>query len=300
MNNQPLLEDLRLFCTVARKHSFAASALELGVSNAYVSKRIGLLEAALQAKLLHRTTRNVSLTEHGDIVYQWAQRIVEDVHQMSEALSTAKVSPRGLLRVCTSSGFGRNRISPAISALALHYPSLEIRLELLDRPVDLIGEGFHLDIRIGEVHEPNLIARRIASNARVLCAAPSYLRRHGTPQALADLAKHRCIVIRERDQEFGRWKLQGPNGVQTVRVGGPLSANNGEIVHRWALDGHGIILRSLWDVGPSLANGSLVRVLPQYEQEAHAWAVYPSRLSDSAKLRVCVQFLEEWLNKNSP
>lgn len=300
MNNQPLLEDLRLFCTVARKHSFAASALELGVSNAYVSKRIGLLEAALQAKLLHRTTRNVSLTEHGDIVYQWAQRIVEDVQQMSEALSTAKASPRGLLRVCTSSGFGRNRISPAISALALHYPSLEIRLELLDRPVDLIGEGFHLDIRIGEVHEPNLIARRIASNARVLCAAPSYLRRHGTPQALADLAKHRCIVIRERDQEFGRWKLQGPNGVQTVRVGGPLSANNGEVVHRWALDGHGIILRSLWDVGPSLANGSLVRVLPQYEQEAHAWAVYPSRLSDSAKLRVCVQFLEEWLNKNSP
>ncbi|WP_020693859.1 LysR family transcriptional regulator [Noviherbaspirillum massiliense] len=297
MNNRPLLEDLRLFCIVVRKQSFAASALELGVSKAFVSKRIALLEASLQVKLLHRTTRSVSLTENGDIVQQWAQRILEDVDQMAEAVSSAKLTPRGLLRVCTSSGFGRNRVSPAISAFALKYPSLEIQLELLDRPVDLIGEGFHLDIRIGEVHESNLIAKRIAPNARVLCASPAYLKKHGTPKALADLVSHRCIVIRERDQDFGRWKLSGPDGTETVRVGGPLSANNGELVHRWAIDGHGIILRSIWDVGPSLENGDLVRVLPQYRQEADVWAVYPSRLSSSAKVRVCVQFLEQWLNK---
>lgn len=293
MNNPPLLEDLRLFCTVVRKLSFSASAQELGVSNAFVSKRIALLEAALQVKLLHRTTRSIALTEHGDIVHQWAQRILEDVDQMADAVSSSELVPRGLLRVCTSSGFGRNRVGPAISALALRYPSLQVRLELLDRPVDVLGEGFDLDIRVGEVNEPNLIAKRIAGNARILCASPAYLKQHGAPATLAELTQHRCIVIRERDQVFGSWKLQGPNGSETARVTGPLSANNGELVHQWALDGHGILLRSEWDVGPSIASGALLRVLPAYRQAADVWAVYPSRLSSSAKVRVCVQFLEE-------
>jgi LysR family transcriptional activator of dmlA len=297
VNNKPLLEDLRLFCTVVRKRSFVASAQELGVSKALVSKRIALLEAALDVRLLHRTTRSVSTTESGDIVHQWAQRILEDVDQMSEAVSVAKLSPRGRLRICTSSGFGRNRLAPAISALARCYPFLEIQLELVDRRVDLVGEGFDLDIRIGEVHEPDLIARRIARNARILCAAPSYLKQHGEPTVLSELVQHQCIVIRERDQDAIGWKLTGPQGKETVRVKGALSTNNGEVVHEWAIDGHGIILRSIWDVGPSLKNGRLVRVLPEYQQDADVWAVYSSRLSGSAKVRVCVEFFEEWLNQ---
>ncbi|HJW24324.1 MAG TPA: LysR family transcriptional regulator [Rhodocyclaceae bacterium] len=297
MNNKPLLEDLRLYCAVVRNHGFAACARDQGMSKAFVSKRINLLEEALQVKLLHRTTRSVTVTEQGDIVHQWAQRILEDVDQMTEAVSTARAAPSGLLRLCTSSGFGRNRVAPALSALALRYPDLEIQLELLDRPVDLVGEGFQLDIRVGAVREPNLITRRIAGNRRVLCASPAYLARWGTPATLEELARHRCIVIRERDQDFGRWSLKGPDGLETVKINGPLSANNGEIVHRWAIDGHGIILRSIWDVGPSMESGELVRVLPEYAQEADVWAVYPSRLSTSAKVRVCVEFLEEWLNR---
>jgi LysR family transcriptional regulator, transcriptional activator for dmlA len=297
VNNKPLLDDLQLFCTIVRHGSFAATARERGVSNAYVSKRIAILEASLQTRLLHRTTRRVSLTEQGDIVHQWAQRILEDVEQMGEAVSSARSEPDGLLRICTSSGFGRNRVGPALSALAQRYPALEIELELLDRPVNLIDEGFHLDIRIGAVSEPNVISRRIARNRRVLCAAPDYLARHGTPQKLADLAGHRCIVIRERDFQFGQWTLHGPQGVEAVRIGGPLSANNGEIVHQWAIAGHGIILRSLWDVGPSIARGDLVHLLPDYAQEVDVWAVTPSRLSTSAKLRVCVEFLEQWLGQ---
>lgn len=297
MNNKPLLDDLQLFCTVVKKSSFAASARELGVSNAYVSKRIALLEDSLQARLLHRTTRRVSLTEQGDIVHQWAQRILDDVDQMGEAVSTARAEPSGLLRLCTSSGFGRNKIGPALSALALRYPALEIELELLDRPVDLIGEGFHLDIRIGAVTEPNLISRRLGRNRRVLCAAPAYLARHGTPRRLTELSDHRCIVIRERDFQFGQWTLHGPQGPEVVKIGGPLSVNNGEIAHQWAIAGHGIILRSLWDVGPSLARGDLIHLLPDYAQEVDVWAVSSSRLSTSAKVRVCVEFLEEWLNR---
>jgi len=139
VNNKPLLEDLRLFCTVVRRRGFAASARELGVSNALISKRIAILEGVLQVKLLYRTTRSVSLTEQGDIVYQRAQRILDEVDRMSEDVSHVKASLSGKLRLCTSSGFGRNRLAPAISEFALRYPMLEIQLELIDRPFDLAG-----------------------------------------------------------------------------------------------------------------------------------------------------------------
>jgi len=294
VNIKPQLEDLRLFCVVARNRSFAETARELGISKAVVSKRIALLEAAVEEKLFHRTTRNVSLTAQGEIVHQWAQRILEDVDLMGEAISREKAAPSGLLRICSSTGFGRSRLAPALSELARRFPQLEIQLELFDRPVDLVEEGFQLDIRIGHVHEGNVIKRRIARNRRVLCSSPAYLDRHGEPQSLADLQAHRCIPIRERDQDFGRWELQGAEGVVAIKVSGPLSANNGEIVRQWAIDGHGIILRSTWDVSREIEAGLLVPVLAQYFQPADVWAVYPSRLSVSAKVKVCVEFLAEW------
>ena len=294
MNVKPQLEDLRLFCVVVRNRSFAATSRELGLSKAAVSKRIALLEEALHERLLHRTTRSISLTAQGEIVHQWAQRILEDVDLMGDALSQEKAAPRGLLRICSSTGFGRSRLAPALSELATDYPGLEIQVELLDRAVDLIEEGFQLDIRVGQVREGNVITRRIAQNRRILCASPAYLARFGNPRSLDELKGHRCIAIRERDQDFGRWELSGPAGSASIKVSGPLSANNGEIVRQWAVDGHGIILRSSWDVGSGIADGMLVHVLPEYFQQADVWAVYPSRLSVSAKVKVCVEFLAEW------
>lgn len=294
MNIKPQLEDLRLFCVVARNRSFAATARELGLSKAVVSKRIALLEAAVMEQLFHRTTRSVQLTAQGEIVHLWAQRILEDVDLMGEAISREKAAPSGLLRICSSTGFGRNRLAPALSELARRFPQLEIQVELFDRPVDLVDEGFQLDIRIGAVREGNVIKRQIARNRRVLCASPAYLERFGTPQSLADLQDHRCIPIRERDQDFGHWELTGPEGLVAIKVSGPLSANNGEIVRQWAIDGHGIILRSTWDVSREIESGVLIPVLPEYFQQADVWAVYPSRLSVSAKVKVCVEFLEQW------
>ncbi|MDD5167931.1 MAG: LysR substrate-binding domain-containing protein [Syntrophales bacterium] len=296
MNNLPQLEDMRLFCAVVRNRSFIATASELGVSPAFVTKRIALLEGVLQVRLLHRTTRRVSVTEDGETVYRWAQRIIEDAEQMVESVTTSKIIPRGLLRISTSAGFGRKRVAPALSELAVLYPSLRIQLEILTRPVDLIGEGFDLDIRIGGESEPNLMVKRIAANARILCAAPAYLERRGMPTSVFDLEQHDCIVIRERDQSFGVWRLNGPTGTETVRVSGSLSCNNGEIVHRWAVDGHGILLRSIWDVDSDLREGRLTRVLPEYHQEADICAIYPLRLAESAKVRVCVEFLQERLS----
>lgn len=298
MNQKPQLEDLGLFCVVARNRSFAETARQLGVSKAVVSKRIAVLEAAVKEKLFHRTTRNVSLTTQGEVVHHWAQRILEDVDLMGEAVSREKAAPTGVLRICSSTGFGRNRLAPALSALAWRYPQLEIQVELLDRAVDLIEEGFQLDIRVGQVRERWVIKRRIAPNRRVLCASPAYLERFGVPRSLDDLDVHHCIPIRERDQDFGRWELEGPDGPVVLKVKGLLSANNGEIVRQWAIDGHGIILRSTWDVRREIEAGLLVPVLPDYSQHADVWAVFPSRLSVSAKVRVCVEFLEDWFARS--
>ena len=295
MHNPPALSDLRLVCEVKRQGSLAAAATALGASPSFVSKRLSLLEALLGTRLLHRTTRRIAFTDDGLTVHRWAQRILADLDDMAQELSIAGGVPSGSLRVSTSPGFGRKHVAPALSAFAASYPEVEVRLEIQDRPVDPVAEGIDVDIRVGGLREPHLYAQHLAANRRVLCAAPSYLARHGRPRTLADLASHRCLVIRERDQAFGVWRLTGPGGPETVKVPSSLSANDGQIIHRWALDGHGLMLRSLWDVGEALAAGQLVRVLEEYGQEADVWAVYPTRLSRSPKVRVLVRFLAERL-----
>ena len=289
----PLPEDLRVLLTVIRKNGFAAAADELGLSPAYVSKRIQILETTLGTRLLHRTSRRVSLTEDGERVQRWALRILDDFQQLHDELSDAHDSPRGRLHICSSFGFGRNHVAPAVSLLAERYPELQIRLDLFDRVVDIINEGFDLEIRVGDDIPGQHIGRRLVSNRRVLCAAPNYLQRRGTPLTLEDLQQHDCLVIKERDNAFGIWNLDREGGQESVRVSGPLSSNNGEIVLQWALDGRGVLLRSLWDVKPLQEQGLLVQVLEDYGQSANVWAVYPTRLANSGKLRACVEFLQE-------
>ncbi|NVZ23920.1 LysR family transcriptional regulator [Pseudomonas gingeri] len=294
----PLPEDLRVFLTVIRKAGFAAAADELGLSPAYVSKRIQILETTLATRLLHRTSRRIALTEDGERVQRWAVRILEDFQQLNDELSEAHDSPSGRLHLCSSFGFGRNHVAPALSLLAERYPDLEIRLDLFDRVVDIVSEGFDLEIRVGDDIPGQHIGRRLVSNRRVLCAAPAYLERRGTPLQLVDLEQHDCLVLKERDNAFGIWNLersdrQSNDSQDSVRVSGPLSSNSGEIVLQWALDGRGILLRSLWDVKPLLEQGRLVQVLHDYTQSANVWAVYPTRLAYSGKLRVCVEFLQE-------
>ncbi|VVQ16961.1 LysR substrate-binding domain-containing protein [Pseudomonas fluorescens] len=288
----PLPEDLRVLLTVIRKNGFAAAADELGLSPAYVSKRIQILETTLGTRLLHRTSRRVALTEDGERVQRWALRILDDFQQLHDELSDAHDTPRGRLHLCSSFGFGRNHVAPAVSLLAERYPELEIRLDLFDRVVDIINEGFDLEIRVGDDLPGQHIGRRLVSNRRVLCAAPGYLQRRGTPQTLDELQQHDCLVIKERDNAFGIWNLDRDGGQESVRVSGPLSSNNGEIVLQWALDGRGVLLRSLWDVKPLLEQGRLVQVLEDYSQSANVWAVYPTRLAHSGKLRACVEFLQ--------
>jgi LysR family transcriptional regulator, transcriptional activator for dmlA len=290
---RPEIDDLRVFCAVVQKSSFRAAAIALCGSAAYVSKRVSVLEAGLGTRLLHRSTRRVAMTEAGERVHVWALKILQDVDHLLEDVSTARHIPRGTLRVSASFGFGRNFVAPALADFSSQYPQLNVRLELLDRLVDVADEGVDLDVRIGDAIAGHLIAKRLASNHRVLCASPAYVGRYGMPRDVCGLASHVCLAIKERDRPFGVWHLDVQGETVSVKIAGPLSTNHGEVAVQWALAGRGIVLRSVWEAQPLLESGQLVRVLPGVTQPANVWAVYPERLAQSAKVRVCVDFLEK-------
>lgn len=276
-----------------RRANFSAAAKDLGVSPSFITKRVKILEAKLGAQLFHRSTRKVHLSEDGERTYVWAQRILDGVDGLMDDLREKRRAPRGVLRICSSFGFGRNVVGPILVGLARAYPSLEIRFEVFDRLVDVGADGFDLDIRVGDEIAPHHIAMRLASNQRILCASPGYLKRNGTPKLLAELTDHSCVVIRERDHPFGVWKLTAGTKEFSVRVRGPMSTNNGEIAVQWATNDMGIVLRSIWDVHELLRKGELQQILPKYTQAANIWAVFPTRLETSAKVRVAT----EWIGK---
>lgn len=295
MSQLPPLEDFRVFVTAARLGGFSAAADQLVVSPAYISKRIGLLEERLGVKLFMRASRSVCLTLEGKIALEWAERLLETHDQLRAELNREQELPRGRLRVVTSTGFGMHCIAPIMSDLAFRYPDLQIDLELLDRPVDLVSEGFDLEIRIGGVLPEQMIAKRLANNQRILCAAPSYLEKHGFPTFLEDLKRHQCIGIRERDQSYGIWRLAKEDEVYSIPLTAEMMTNNGAVAKQWCLKGHGIMLRSIWNVQEELIKEDLVRVLPSYGQQADIHVIYSARLETSAKLRACVMQLEQSL-----
>jgi LysR family transcriptional activator of dmlA len=297
MTNGWDLSDLRVFCTVARRSSFVGAATELGISPAYVSKQVREFETALGATLFHRTTRRVVITEAGETAYAWARRVLEAADTLNQEVTGSRKSLSGIFRVSTSLRLGRSHVSPILGLLSKRHSELEVWLELVDRRVDLLAEGFDADIRMGEVSEPHLVAHQIATNVRALCAAPSYLKKRGHPKSLADLARHDCLLYRERHQTFGVWRMNGPHGPESVKVAGPMGSNHSDIVRNWALEGRGITLLAGWDIAEQLRDGTMERVLPGYNQPANVWAVTPARLDNSVKLRVCVEFLVRHLQR---
>jgi LysR family transcriptional activator of dmlA len=297
VNNRFSIEDLQVFSEVVRTLNFSQAAQRLGVSPAFISKRIQVLEAQLECKLFHRSTRQVSLTEQGEQVYELGRSILDKVSELHEELGVKRNEPRGVLRVSTSFGFGRRVVGESLAEFSRKYPEIEVRLDVLDHLLDLAQNKIDLDVRIGDVISPHYIAKRLARNYRILCAAPSYLERCGTPTDLNELAQHNCLIIKERDHPVGLWKLTRRGRNYNVKVKGSLVTNNGEIAVAWALAGHGIMLRSIWDARTHLDSGQLVNILPDYTQEANIWAVYPERLSSSAKIKLCVKHMEAFFQR---
>lgn len=286
--------DIAFFSILCQHPTLAAAARHLGLSPPAVSRRLAGLEARLGVRLLNRTTRRQSLTPEGERYLQDGSRILDDIQQLEQALAAGRQVPSGLLRINAGFGFGRRHLGPAMADFIALYPQVEGQLHLSDRPLDLAAEGVDVGIRFGLGADSGLMARKIASNRRLLCAAPDYLCRHPAPAVPADLTRHHCLVIRENDRAFNTWRLVSDSGPASIKVSGPLSANHGEVAVEWALKGHGVLLRSEWDIAPYLRSGELVRILPHWSGEAaDIHAVYLQRHHLSAKIRAFIDFLAE-------
>lgn len=284
--------DLSFFSILARQPSLAAASLELGVTPPAVSRRLAQLEQRLGVRLLNRTTRRLSLTPEGERYLEEGGRILREIEGLERSLGDGADVPHGLLRINATFGFGRRHLSPAISEFRRLYPSVEIVLQLTDRTLDLTAHAMDIGIHFGEPPDRRILARKIAPNRRFLCAAPFYLKGRTAPVIPRDLHSHECIVIRESSTAFNNWQLSDGQRQETVKVYGGLSTNFGEIAVEWALAGHGILLRSEWDLAPYLRAGQLQRVLAPWEGiSSDIYAIYPQRHHLSSKVRVFLDFL---------
>ena len=289
-------DELGFFSSLSRCGSLSATARELDISTAAVSKRLAAMEARLGVTLVSRTTRRMGLTPEGELYLLHARRILAELHDMEQLVSGSRSTPSGLLRVNATLGFGRSQVAPLISRFVRQYPQVEVQLQLSVNPPALSDDSFDVCIRFGEPPDARVMARRIASNRRLLVAAPAYLKRHGSPALPRDLVQHNCIGIRQGDEAYGVWRLTPTRGagqrVEVVKTRGSLATNDGEIAVNWALDGHGILMRAEWDVARYLRSGRLLQVLPDFQTPpADIYAVYTQRHHTSARVREFVDFV---------
>lgn len=294
--------DLGFFSTLAASGSLSAAARELGVTTSAVSKRLTQMEARLGVALVHRTTRRMGITPEGEVYLEHARRILGEIDDLVQLMGSAKVAPKGLLRVNATLGFGRCHVAPIISRFVREHPQVEVQLQLSVDPPLLVDDAFDVCIRFGQPPDSRVIARRIAPNRRLLCASPAYLSRRGIPKTPNDLTTHNCIGIRQGDEAHGVWRLSSGRSTnqrtEAVKVRGNLVTNDGEIAVNWALGGHGILMRAEWDIVRHLRSGRLVPVLSQFETpDADIFAVYPQQRQHSVRVRAFVEFLAQSLQQ---
>ncbi|GGC63113.1 LysR family transcriptional regulator [Undibacterium terreum] len=289
------ISDLDFFIRLVKQGSLAALARELGLTPPAISTRLSQLEKRLGVRLLNRTTRRLSVTHEGEIYLATGARLLDDLQELERTIASSRATPKGLLRVNATFGFGRRHIAPAIVEFARLYPQVEVQLELTDRAVNLADKAFDIGIWFGTVPDSRMVARKIAANRRLLCASPAYLKTAGMPQTPHDLQTHQCIVLRESDAAYGTWHMLRSNKRETVKVRGSLSTNDGETALLWALAGFGILTRSEWDARAHLQAGDLKLVLEDWTlPDADIFAVYPERMNLSAKVSAFIDFLTDW------
>jgi len=285
------LDGMRTFAAVVTEGSFSRAAERLDRSPQLVSKYVAQLEARLGVRLLNRSTRRLSVTEAGRAYFDRCQGIVAAVDELEEAVGSMSEAVRGVLKINAPMTFGIHQLTPAIAEFQAAHPDLRVDLALDDRVVDAVSEGFDLAIRIADLDPSSLVARRLAPIRLVLCAAPAYLERRGTPRTPQDLADHECLgytYSADRD----RWRFESADGVDDIQVRGRFCANNGEALRTAALAGHGLIVQPTFIVGDDLRAGRLVRVMPDHAiATLNVYAVYAHRQFLSNKVRAFVEFL---------
>jgi len=285
---------MSVFVEVVEHGGFTAAESKLGLSRAQISKLVMQLEAHLGTRLLNRTTRKISVTEMGQLYYERCKSLLIEVDEIEGLAGEQTSKPRGTLTVGAPSSFGTLHFKNVITEYMKRYPQVQISLQLTDRFVDVVDEGFDVVIRIAELADTSLIARKLSTCKLVYCASPAYLKEHGVPKVPQDLALHHCLLYSNADKP-GTWKLHGPEGIENVSVSGPLTADNGDILKAAALADLGIVFMPSFIVGEDIRSGALQQVLSNYcPPELTINAVYPSRRYLSAKVRTFIDFAADF------
>ncbi len=293
------LTDVAVFVQVVESGSFTAAAEVLEMSKAAVSKYVARLERRLGSRLLHRTTRRLTLTEAGSALYDGAAGALEQISSAEGAVMELAGQPRGKLRVTAPVYFGSTFLVPVIGQFLRRYPDIELELDLDNRIVDMVAGGFDVGIRITTLSSSSMVARRLATSALVTVAAPGYLAKRGEPLLPADLRDHNCLTY-SLDRTPGEWHFNDPKGdVSSVRIRGNLRCNSDETLKQAALDGLGIVHFPELFITDELAQGKLVRLLPGYEPAPGSiFAVFPSRANLAPKVRVFIDYLADSLSES--
>lgn len=296
------LDDIKLFLRVLDSGSISAAARRLDLSPAVASQRLKRLERGLQVRLLQRTTRRLHPTPEGLELAERGRALVEDLDVLMAGLRRGSGSVSGTLRVSTSSSFGNLYLSPLLPAFMAAYPDVKLSMSLDDQLLDLAGEGYDLGIRIGLLPDSSLVARRLTSNRRVLCAAPAYLQRHGVPRTPADLAGHECLLLVGSSGRQNLWRFGDGKGHEIhQRVSGRFESTQGEMLREAAVAGQGVSLHSLWHVHEQIARGELQIVLQDYPVPmTYIHAVMPQRRLVPPRVRAFIDFLVEHLGDPPP
>ncbi|EDZ99348.1 transcriptional regulator, LysR family [Burkholderia sp. H160] len=286
-------QEMTAFTAVVDAGSFVAAAETLRISKTAISRYVDALEQRIGVRLLHRTTRRLSLTEEGRLFYQRARDILAAIDDAEAEVGSRTQVPSGSIRVNVPLSFGMSHLASIWGQFMAAYPQIDLDITLNDRVVDLVDEGYDLAVRISSLPDSSLVSRKLATTEMLTCASPDYLARNGMPSHPRNLAEHRVLAytgLTERDE----WRFEGPEGEVVVRTRARVYSNNGDTCRAIALRGGGIILQPSFMVAGDLERGQLVRVLPEYRSRALGiYAVYPSRKQLPLKVRCLVDFLAE-------
>lgn len=294
------LREMEVFAAVAATGSLSAAARRLNLSIPVVSKQLAAIERRLGARLINRTTRKLALTDDGLAFYERCKGILAEVADAEQAIAGADGRLTGTIRITAPVAFGRAWITPLIAKFALLHPELTFHLQLTDTVVDLLDDNIDLALRMGDLADSSLRARRLVKAQRLICGSPAYLKRRGVPQTLADLDSHDCIAICGSGGPGQVWRFNqnksgdGPDPT-ALRISGRLSANNGEVAYAWVLAGLGLAQKSVWDVADDLQAGRLIAVLGDYRREEDVHAVFPPGRQVPHRVTCFVDFITKEL-----
>ncbi|MBP6763400.1 MAG: LysR family transcriptional regulator [Rubrivivax sp.] len=287
------LKQIESFVSVSARGSLTAAALAEGVAPAVIGRRIDALERRLGVKLLVRTTRRITLTHEGSAFLEDCKRVLADLGNAEASVSAGGVKASGHLRVTAPAGFGRRHVAPLVPAFRLQHPEVSLSLNLSDRLVDIVNEGFDCAIRVGDLPDSSLVSVRLADNRRLCVAAPAYLQRAGVPKTPADLMRHDCLTLSSDASQTRGWAFRVDGELTHLRPAGPLDCSDGQVLHEWCLAGLGLAWRSTWEVEQDLTAGRLQVVLDDYAAPPNGiFAVFAQRKHLPLRVRLWIDFIK--------